>query len=171
MGKQTLGTPSLHGSLRDLEPRSGFSRCQQPVFRRHATGAALLLSCAGCCRWQVVIRNGRFHPHVTPHAHGYFNRSSPFSLVDAVCCYDTWLKEFCREELGKQAKHHLRSHSCIEEAYQSLDIARRVYPVLHVSPMLGNDEIRHWLYYTVKCHKFVAEYHFSPVGLSCLARM
>jgi|GEM_PF-5519446 len=104
------------------------------------------------------IRNGRFNPHVTPHAHGYFDRSSPLSLVDAVCFYVTWLKEFCREELGKQAKHHLRSHSCIEEAYQSLDIARRVYPVLHVSPMLGNDEIRHWLYYTVKCHKFVAEY-------------
>ena len=49
MGKQTLRTPNLHGSLCDLEPRSGFSRCQKSVLGWHATEDDLL--CGGRRFW------------------------------------------------------------------------------------------------------------------------
>ncbi len=57
MGKQTLGTPSLHGSPRYLEPRSGFSRCQEPVLRWNPAEVDLLLRCLGIWCWTVGIRN------------------------------------------------------------------------------------------------------------------
>ncbi len=109
------------------------------------------------------MRDGQFDPHVTPNAHAYANSSRKLTFEAAIACYDILLKEFCREALGKQTGKRrlntfLNGHASVADAYESLDIARRVYPVLHVSPMLENDEIRHWLYYTVKCHKFVAEY-------------
>ena len=109
------------------------------------------------------LRDGQFDPHVTAHSHTYANSSQKRTFTDAIACYDILLKEFCREALGKRVGKRrlntfLKGHASVADAYESLDIARRVYPVLHVSPMLENDEIRHWLYYTVKCHKFVTEY-------------
>lgn len=101
------------------------------------------------------MRNGVFDPHLTPHAHAYANRAEKLSFQDAMVGYAMLVQACCEEWM---TKWEVKRHRTLTGAYQSLGLSQKVFPMLHIERLHEAEDVRRWIYYSVKCHKFVAEY-------------
>jgi hypothetical protein len=128
-------TAEDHRLLGDESPvraclESFFKGMSRIMRKRLLDGAVLNREIA----WHFV-RGGKFRPYVKPNAHIYANRGTPLMAEDS-----------------EQLLWHVRW------AYARLPGGNCLYPIVYVEELTSAKQVKAWLYYMIKPHKFVEPY-------------